>query len=249
MLKVVPSGLLTVICTLWLSHPPLDCHVHVNAAHTSAYACNSYRRMNCTLPPWHCNPHVLCCSVWLWPKGRENSCCLDSLRAKEPGRALLHALPVREPIGTALQELNSTVVSKRRVPAPSHHTLPHTFPYQARTITTFIAFLGLTQQRPSNTCKLTINLINRIDAELESTLTQPFPDCAIFWDSVNSTCWLLPENVLCKTIDLTPLVCSPLGRACVHLELQPPMTTRLPLVTQPISSQICRLFLSSGGSS
>lgn len=35
-----------------------------------------------------------------------------------------------------------------------------------------------------------------------------------------------------------PLVCSPLGSACVHLELQPPVTTSLPLVTQPRSSQI-----------
>lgn len=232
--------------------------MHVNAAHTNAYACNSYRRMNCTLPPWHCNPHVLCCSIWLWPNERENSCCLDSLRATEPIRGLLHALPVQEPIGTVLQEHNPTVVSKRHVPVPSHNTLPHTFLYRAHTITIFITFLGLTPQRPSNTCEWTINLINRINAELEShtchldlwsTLTQPFPECAIFWDSVNSTCWLLPENVLCKTIDLMPLVCSPLGRACVHLELQPPMTTRLPLMTQPISSQICRLFLSSGGSS
>lgn len=73
-------------------------------------------------------------------KKRVNSCCLESLRAKEPDRDLLHVLPLCKEISTSLQEHNRTAVSIEQMPAPPQNTFPYTFHLQAHAIV-FVAFL------------------------------------------------------------------------------------------------------------
>lgn len=113
---------------LYLTTPPSSSRL----SHTSK-RCSHKRTvpedgLDCTLPLQHSNPHVLCFSSGLWPKERENSCCSGSQRAEESDRGLFHASPVHEQIGTTLQEHNPTVLSKRRVPVPSHKVLHHPSP-------------------------------------------------------------------------------------------------------------------------